>query len=204
MHAGAVPSAVPSPLTGRDGGVPARGRVAGAVGQDSERQRLLTNRCYRPVIDAVDSRYLDNRTVTANADAESFAAACRALLPDATVIVHGSLALGDFRQGESDLDLLVLSNASTHGLAEALEEEWSRDPVKFDLRVVSYAAAAQPTKRPRVRLCVDGHGASGLEVEEDKLEPDLLIDFSVCRQIGEGKLIGAVPPESVERWGDSD
>jgi len=41
LHAGAVPSAVPSPLTGRDGGVPASGRVAGVVGQDSDRRPRL-------------------------------------------------------------------------------------------------------------------------------------------------------------------
>ena len=34
----------PEPLTGRDGGVPASGRVAGAVGQDSERRRLRAKR----------------------------------------------------------------------------------------------------------------------------------------------------------------
>jgi predicted nucleotidyltransferase len=38
---------------------------------------------------------------------ERISDACAALLPDATVIVHGSLALGDFQPGRSDIDLLV-------------------------------------------------------------------------------------------------
>jgi hypothetical protein len=141
--------------------------------------------------------------VTANRDAERFVGVARGALADAAIIVHGSLALGDFSEEESDIDLLVLSDASTHGLVEALEAEWSRNPVKFDLRVVSYSAAARPTRTPRMRLYVAWHGTDGLEVKEDTEEPDLVVDFSVCRQLGYGPLIGPVPPEWVDELGQA-
>src|SRR5215208_1791301 len=82
---------------------------------------------------------------------------CRAVLNDATVIVHGSLALGDFRPGKSDVDLLVISDAPT-----------------------------------------DEHG---LYVERDKDESDLVIEFSVCRQLGHTDVIGIVPHEWVDAVG---
>ena len=47
---------------------------------------------------------------------------------DATVIFHGSLALGDFRPGKSDVDLLVLSDLRLPGLVQAVEREWAIDP----------------------------------------------------------------------------
>ena len=64
------------------------------------------------------------------------AAACTSVLPDATVILTGSLALGDYQSGKSDVDLLVLSDAPTDGLVEAVEQAWSQEPGEFDLRVV--------------------------------------------------------------------
>jgi hypothetical protein len=81
---------------------------------------------------------------------ERLIAACTRVLPDATVIVHGSLALGDFQPGKSDVDLLVLSDAPADGLAEAVERGWKQQPGNFNLRVVRYAVAAAPTRRPRM------------------------------------------------------
>ena len=51
-------------------------------------------------------------------------AACGRALPDATVIVSGSLALGDYQPGESDVDLLVLSDAAPMG-----SWKWSSTPL---------------------------------------------------------------------------
>jgi Nucleotidyltransferase domain len=59
--------------------------------------------------------------------------------------VHGSLALGAYQPGKSDVDLLVLSDAPTEGLVGAVEPAWSEEQEEqgeFDLRVVRYAAAA--------------------------------------------------------------
>jgi hypothetical protein len=128
-------------------------------------------------------------------------AACTRVLPDATVIVSGSLALGDFKPGRSDVDLLVLSDAPTDGLVEALEQAWSEEPGEFDLRVVRYAVAAQPTRRPHLTLGVSNYGDDRIEVERDTDEPDLVVWFSVCRQLGHTEVIGPVPDEWVDEVG---
>lgn len=132
---------------------------------------------------------------------ERLSDACTRVLPDATVIVHGSLALGDFRPGRSDVDLLVLSDAPTDGLVEEVEREWARAPSNLDLRVVSYAVAAAPTRAPHLRLYVSLTQEHGLHVEREKDEPDLVIELSVCRQLGHTDAIGPVPDEWVDEVG---
>jgi hypothetical protein len=127
--------------------------------------------------------------------------ACRTVLPDATVILHGSLGLGDFRPGHSDVDLLVISDAATDGLAEAVEREWTQEPTNLDLRVVTYEVAARPTRAPRMTLYVSLTQAHGLYVERDKDEFDLVVEFSVCRQLGHIDVIGPVPDEWVDQIG---
>jgi predicted nucleotidyltransferase len=89
--------------------------------------------------------------------------ACSRVLSNATVIVTGSLALGDYQPGKSDVDLLVLSDERTDGLVEAVEQAWSEEPGEFDLRVVRYAVAACPTRTPRLALGISDFGA-GIEV----------------------------------------
>ena len=127
--------------------------------------------------------------------------ACRAVLPDATVILHGSLGLGDFRPGHSDVDLLVISDAATDGLVEAVEREWTQEPTNLDLRVVTYEVAARPTRAPRMTLYVSLTKDHGLYVERDKDEFDLVVDFSVCRQLGHTDVIGPVLDEWVDQIG---
>jgi hypothetical protein len=125
---------------------------------------------------------------------------CRASLPDSTFIVHGSLALGDYIPGKSDLDVLVLSDAPTDGLVEAVQAEWKHHPTNLDLRVVAYDVAATPTRTPRMHLYVGVHNGQW-EVERDIDEPDLVVEFSVCRQLGHTELIGPVPDEWVDQVG---
>jgi predicted nucleotidyltransferase len=43
------------------------------------------------------------------------------------MIVSGSLALGDYQLGESDVDLLVLSDRPSDGLVEAVEQARSEE-----------------------------------------------------------------------------
>ncbi len=124
----------------------------------------------------------------------------RDALPDSTIIVHGSLALGDYTQGKSDLDLLVLSDTATDGLVEAVRAEWNHQPTNLDLRVVAYDVAAAPTRTPPMRLYVGVHNGQW-EVEQDLDEPDLVVEFSVCRQLGHTELIGPVPDEWVDEVG---
>jgi hypothetical protein len=133
--------------------------------------------------------------------------ACASVLPDATVIVHGSLALGDYLPGKSDMDLLVVSDASVEGLSEAVEFAWSEESGNFDLRVVRYAVATAPSPNPRMTLYIGAHGTE-FEIEREADEPDLVVEFSVCRQLGHSDVIGPVPDEwvdevgaaTVERW----
>lgn len=125
---------------------------------------------------------------------------CAAALPDATLIVHGSLALGGYRPDKSDVDLLVLSDAPTDGLVERVQAAWSDEPGDFDLRVVRYSAAAAPTRMPRLTLGIGKHGGR-LEIERDVSEADLLIEFSVCRQLGWTDLIGPVEDAWVDEVG---
>jgi len=125
----------------------------------------------------------------------------RAALPDATVILHGSLALGDFRPGRSDVDLLVISDAPTGGVVEAVEQEWKQQPTNLDVRIVTYEAAARPARAPRMVLYISLTEEQGLYIERDRDEPDLVIEFSVCRQLGHTDVIGAVPDEWVDEVG---
>jgi len=127
-------------------------------------------------------------------------AACTGVLPDATVIVTGSLALGDYEPGESDVDLLVLSDTPTGGLVEAVKQAWSQEQGEFDLRVVRYAVAARPTRRPHLVLGISDYG-DRFEVTRDTEDDDLVIEFSVCRQLGRSDVIGSVPDQWVDEVG---
>ncbi len=131
---------------------------------------------------------------------DRLAAACTSVLPDATVIVTGSLALGDYQPGKSDVDLLVLSDAPTDGLVEAVEQAWGQEPGEFDLRVVRYAVAARPRRRPHLALGISDYG-DRFEVKLDTEEADLVVEFSVCRQLGRSDVIGPVPDEWVDEVG---
>ncbi len=116
------------------------------------------------------------------------------------MIVHGSLALGGYTPGTSDLDLLVLSDMATDRLAEAVQGEWRNDPMNLDLRVVAYDVAAAPTRTPRMRLYVGVHNGQW-QVERNIDELDLVVEFSVCRQLGHTELIGPVPDQWVDEVG---
>jgi predicted nucleotidyltransferase len=131
---------------------------------------------------------------------DRLAAAATSVLPDATVIVTGSLALGNYQPGKSDVDLLVLSDAPIDGLVEAVEQAWRQEPGEFDLRVVRYAVAARPRRRPHLALGISDYG-DRFEVERDIEEADLVVEFSVCRQLGRSDVIGPVPAEWVDEVG---
>jgi hypothetical protein len=133
---------------------------------------------------------------------ERLVAACAGVLPDATVIVTGSLALGDYRRGESDVDLLVVSDAAIDGLVDAVERAWAGDTEEFDLRVVRYAVAARPTRRPHLALGISAY-ADGLEVTQNAEDEDLVVWFSLCRQLGRSDVVGPVPDAWVDDVGSA-
>jgi hypothetical protein len=84
---------------------------------------------------------------------------------------------------------------------EAVKREWEQQPTNLDLRIVSYGAAARPTRAPHMELSVSLTEEHGLQVERDLAEPDLVIEFSVCRQLGHTDVIGPVPDEWVDEVG---
>ena len=114
--------------------------------------------------------------------------------------MHGSLALGGYSPDTSDLDLLVLSDMAIDGLVEAVQVQWKHDRTNVDLRVVAYDVAAVPTRTPRMRLYI-GVRNGQWEVERDINEPDLVVEFSLCRQLGHTDLIGPVLDQWVDEVG---
>jgi predicted nucleotidyltransferase len=146
--------------------------------------------------------------------AERIAAICSRVLGEivASFIVHGSLALGDYTPRHSDIDLLgvvdrPLLDSEIELLTRAVAAERADAPALVDLRVVTRAAAAAPSKAPSMELYVRLDGSAPSEVESRHPgEPDLVVEFSICRAHGRALLgaephavIGEVPDERVAR-----
>jgi hypothetical protein len=105
--------------------------------------------------------------------AERVAGACADVVGDALagVVLHGSLTLGDFVPGRSDVDVLAiverpLGAADATALGAALDRESPRAPGPVDLRVVTRAVASAPAPEPEpeielhLRLSPQGESAS--------------------------------------------
>jgi predicted nucleotidyltransferase len=130
-------------------------------------------------------------------------------------IVHGSLTFDAYVPGQSDIDLLAitdrsLSDSEIESLVETVAAERTRAPAPADLRFATRAVAAMPDEAPFLDLYIRLRTTAPPEVEVRRREPDLLVELSVCRQHGHallgadpGQLIGAVPPELVLRAGDA-
>jgi hypothetical protein len=149
--------------------------------------------------------------------AERLSARCADLLGDgfAAAILHGSLVLGDYTLGRSDIDLLVVAERElTADEAAALTDlgvaERAQAPARFDLRVVTCATAAEPTPEPQMEIYVAGNPSDGVNVESRQPERDLVVELSVCRAHGRSllgpppaNLIAPVPDEWVDAVGDA-
>jgi predicted nucleotidyltransferase len=136
--------------------------------------------------------------------AEALAQSCAGALGEtvAGVILHGSLTMGDYLPGRSDVDLLVvvdepLSDAHVAALTDAVGAYRPQAPGRVDLRVVTRQVAASPTPAPPMEVYIEitpGSG-SGLYVERRHPgERDLVVEFSMCRAHGRS-LVGATPAE---------
>lgn len=140
--------------------------------------------------------------------ADGLAGRCSGALGDAvaSVILHGSLTLGEFVPHRSDIDLLVvveqpLGDERLAGLRDAVRED---APPRADLRVVTRAVAASPPRPTPMEAAFEFR--PGKELAMDTLvtdEPDLLVELSVTRAHGRslagqppGTVIGPVP----RRW----
>ncbi|GLY25024.1 nucleotidyltransferase domain-containing protein [Micromonospora sp. NBRC 101691] len=126
-----------------------------------------------------------------------------------SVILHGSLATGDFRPGRSDVDVLaVVADGLTDRQADNLEEVVRRarlgDATGVDLHVVTADVAGTPTRNPPLELHVGryDHTSVGVEVARRvPADPDLPAEFSTARAhgrsqygAGAGEVLGPVPP----------
>lgn len=115
--------------------------------------------------------------------------------------VHGSMALGGFDPGRSDVDVLVVTSGPMtpqrrSAAAYAVSEAVLPCPAQgLELSIVTRAVALHPSPRPAFELhittalrdskVIDGHGRAG--------DPDLVLHFAVCRAAG--KVVGrGLPP----------
>jgi predicted nucleotidyltransferase len=151
-------------------------------------------------------------TKAARRFAEALARACAAALGRdvAGVILHGSLTLGDYLPGRSDVDLLVVvdeppSDARLAALTEAMASRQPHAPGPVDLRLVTRQVAASPTPAPPMEAYLRLTPGSGVRLEERRHpgERDLAVELSVCRAHGRS-LLGASPTELIgeipDRW----
>jgi hypothetical protein len=126
----------------------------------------------------------------------------------AAVILHGSLTLGDYFPGRSDIDLLLivadpLTGAHVAALAEAVGQQRPRAPVRVDLRVVTRTAARAPAPLPPMEAYLRIRGPERhVHIEaRHRGERDLAVEFSVCRAHGRS-LLGAPPSKLIGRAPD--
>jgi len=145
------------------------------------------------------------------ADALAFAdELARACAPAAAgVVLHGSLRLGDYLPGSSDVDLLVVLGGRAPDVVAGVAA--AQAPCCVDVRVVEREVAAAPTPSPPMAAYVRlDPRRRDVEVESSDGERDLVVELSVCRAHGRSlagppadELIGPVPDEWVLDVGDA-
>ena len=150
-------------------------------------------------------------TVPALALAERLAAGSSRALGDllASAILHGSLILGDYVPGQSDVDLLLivdrpLRRAEIDRLVRVVAGERAHALGPVDVRVITRDVAAAPPEIPPMELYVRfDPGVDPEIVTHHPGEPDLIVELSLCRQCGRA-LVGAPPRELIaevpDRW----
>jgi predicted nucleotidyltransferase len=135
--------------------------------------------------------------------------------PALAVILHGSLVLGAFTPGRSDVDLLVvvaapLTDTEIGALRGELDALRHDAPGRVDLRVVTRAVASAPTRAPPMEayLSLRPGEPSALEARV-AAEPDLVVEFAMVRAHGRAlvgvdprSVVGPVPDEWVVEVGD--
>ena len=153
---------------------------------------------------------------SALAFADGLASRCSDALGDAvlSVILHGSLTLGDFTPGRSDIDLLViverpLGDVQLAALRHAVDAVRNDAPCRVDLRVVTRASAGSATRAPAMEAALTLRPGKALDVETRIAEPDLAPEFSIARAHGRSlvgrapdAVIGPVPGDLVIKAGD--
>ena len=119
------------------------------------------------------------------------------------VVLHGSLTLGDYVAGRSDLDLLVLIGPRLDSKDIDMIREMLAEALgsirRIDIRFVRASVAASPPRLPPVALAVEIapeiEGGYALEASVAG-ERDMVIELSMCRDHGES-LIGPPPDQLI-------
>jgi len=151
--------------------------------------------------------------------AEDLANACFGVLGTAVAgaILHGSLVLGGYVPGRSDVDLLVviddgLGDEQVEAIEAVVADCVPNAPGRVDLRFVSRAEAAAPSEMPLLDLGVElsAELEGGYRLDRHVPERDLVVEFSMARADGHNiigpppdRLIGAVPDEWVLKVADA-
>jgi predicted nucleotidyltransferase len=150
--------------------------------------------------------------------AQSLCGACLGALrlPTVSVILHGSLATGDFVPGRSDLDLLVvagheLADDEIDALVSIVRTAELGGAAGIDLLVAAAKVCRAPSPHPPLELLVGRYlsGSPDFEVEARAEEfAGLVPELAMARQSGRalygaapGEVIGAVPREWIEERG---
>jgi len=148
--------------------------------------------------------------------AREIADSCAQLLGDrlVAVILHGSLVLGDYSPPSSDVDLLAvverpLTDDELAALAELVLARRG-EAAGIDLRVVTSAAAGEPTESPAMELYIGVHHDQEPELLKRVAgERDLVAELSMVRADGRSlvgpeatTVAGPVPDEWVVAYGD--
>ena len=150
--------------------------------------------------------------------AQSLSRACLENLrsPAASVIVHGSLASGDFVPGHSDIDLLVvvdhaLADDEIEALISVVRGAGLGGAAGIDLLVATAEVCRAPSPRPALELLVGRYpvGVPDLEVVTRADEfAGLVPELAMARDSGRAlhgaapdEVIGVVPREWIEERG---
>ena len=155
--------------------------------------------------------------LTAVRYAQRLADACAAQLGDHFVaaFLHGSLGLGGFVHGRSDVDILLVAEEAAP-IRRAVASLPMEPPARVDLRVATRRTACSPPREPIVDLHLVLRPGRAFHIEaESAVELDLLVELALCRAHGRRllgpapeRVVGPVPgdwllsvaTEQLERW----
>jgi predicted nucleotidyltransferase len=134
--------------------------------------------------------------------AERFADSCTDIIGDGSrsLILHGSLAAGGFRPGDSDIDILaVIDRGLADAQIDALERLVRRADLGtaagLDLHAVTAEVAGTPARTPPLELHV-GRYSGGVEVERRlPAAPDLPVELSMA--LADGVALRGAAPRTV-------
>jgi hypothetical protein len=128
-------------------------------------------------------------------------------------VLHGSLTLGDFASGRSDIDLLLitgpggLSQDGRGRIVHAVSTAETGAARAIDLLAVTSTTAGAPSRTPAPELQVSRY-PDEMHVEEAQADEDVAVELSMARATGRSligapveQVIGAVPAQWVKDRG---